>query len=280
MNLLVYLILLALLGGGVEGQVEQRLRDQLQASFGKIEKLRVVVDRGHRSPLSRTVNEIALEMEGFKVQPTPGEEGVQWRLGRDVTAGQINEISLVARRFEMEGLPVKALEIKLEGLRYNFNKLVLRRRLEIVEVKHGKGEITLREKDLKDFLAPRIKEQVKDFALDFESGKVKISGQSIVRNGLEVPFTLVSEVEAQGGQVNLVKPYLKCSVVPVPSFLSQRVIRKLNPLLDLNKTEGLPCNFRIREIQIRPQELSARADLLFRPDQTDKPVSPTEIPAR
>jgi hypothetical protein len=280
MNLLVYLILLALLGGGVEGQVEQRLRDRLQASFGKIEKLRVVVDRGHRSPLSRTVNKIAVEMEGFKLGSTPGEEGVQWSLGRDVTAGKINEIAIAARRFEMGGLPVKALEIKLEGLRYNFNKLVLRRRLEIVEVRHGEGEITLGEKDLKDFLAPRIKAQVKEFALDFESGKVKISGQSIVRNGLEVPFTLVSEVEAQGGQVNLVKPYLKCSVVPMPSFLSQRMIRKLNPLLDLNKTEGLPCNFRIREIQIRPQELSARADLLFRPDQTDKSVSPMEIPAR
>jgi|GEM_PF-7004614 len=279
MNFLVYLILLALLGGGLEGQVEQRLKDRLQASFGKIEQLRVVVDRGHRSPLSRTVNKIAVEMEGFKVQQTPGE-GVRWNLGRDVTAGQINEISLIARRFEVEGLPIKSLEVKLEGLRYNFKKLLLRRQLEIIDIKRGEGEIALREKDLNNFLASRIKDQIEGFSLHLANGKLEIAGRAKTRSGLRVPFTLITELEPRGGQVYLTKPYLKYSILPLPSFLSQRVIRELNPILDLNAAEGLPCNFRIREIRFRPRELSAQADLLFRPEIEQGRASTKEIAPR
>jgi hypothetical protein len=279
-NYLVYLILMALMGGGVEGKVEQQMAAHLQSSLGPIQKLQVSVDRGHRSPFSRTLNEIELEMEGFKVTPAPGEAGVRWSLGKKVAAGQINKIQVAARRFEVAGLPVQELKINLEGLRYNFNKLLVRRQLEIVDIKRGEGEILLQEKDLNGFLAPRVKDQMENFSLDLRKGEVAVTGRAKMPVGLAMPFTLVAELQPRGGQVYLVKPYLKASIVPLPSFISQRVVKKLNPILDLNQQGELPCVFNIRQIQVGAKELSARADLLFPPDKAGKTPSSAKAKIR
>ena len=261
MNVLIYLILTALLGGGVSGGIERGMKARLNDSL-RPRKVRVQVHRGSWLPLSRTVNAIEVELEDFRLREGPGE-GVVFNPGRDVLAGKVNKIDVVARRFEVQELAVRELQVSVRKLRYNLRKAVWRRQLEVTGIRSCRGQITLEEVALNRFIAPRVKE-LKDFRLRFVPGRVEISGKVNTPMRLGVPITLSARVEPRLGQLYLLDPKLKVTVVPVPGFVTRRIIDQINPVVDLNQDPNFPCIVQITDVNIGPAALQAKATIVFR----------------
>ncbi len=268
MNVLLYLLLSALLGASAPGKVEHGLRDRLQTTIGPVGKVQVEVNRGHRSPFSKTIQEIKLELADFRLKQTPGE-GVLYRPDKDVMAGKINNIHLVSRRFEVEGLQVKEMQVSLQGLRYNLWKAVANRQLEVLGVRKCRGGITLEEAALNRFVAPRVKE-LEGFRLDLEEGRVRVSGWRKTRLRVSVPVVFTARLQPEVGRITLVEPNLRIARIPVPAFVARRVAEQANPIIDLNQAPGLPCTFQIYRVKVEPSLLTAEARILFRPAAAKK----------
>jgi len=262
MNVLLYLILSALLGAGAQGKLEQGLAERLRDSLGPVEKVQVEVNRGHRSPFSRTISEIKLELEGFRLKETP-TEGIIYRPGKKTLAGKVGEIQVVSRRFEVEGLPVREMEFSLEGLKYNLWKAAVRRRLEVLGVKKCRGKILLEEEALNRFLSPQT-EALEGFHLKLAEGEVEVSAWTRTRLGFSVPIVLTARLQPEGGRIYLVEPRLKTAFIPLPSFLARRLVEEINPVVDLNRQQSLPCTLRISRLRVEPSLLAAEAEVRFR----------------
>jgi len=263
MNVLLYIILTSLLGGGLHGQMERGIRGRLQDSMGPIEKVRVEVRRGHRLPISRTIEEINVELEGFRLKGGPPTEGLLFAKGKDVPAGKVNRIQVVARRFQVEGLLVKELRFTIERLRYNLRKALLRKRLEILDVGKCRGEILLEESALNHYISPKVKE-IEGFRLRLERNRVEVSGRYKTRLGISVPIVFVTRLQPQIGKIYLIDPQLKVSVIPVPSFVTERVIGQINPIVDLNSDPALPCILRISRLQVEGARLRAETQIFLK----------------
>jgi hypothetical protein len=269
MNILIYIILAALVGGGVEGKIENGISGRLQSSFGKKAQVKVEVDRGHRSPLSRSINSINIELADFKVQGAPSQ-GMAFRLDKKTMGGRIDRISIKARRFEIEGLAIKEMQVTIEQLKYNFWKAVAKHQLEVLRVDKCGGEIVFEEKALNKFIAPRVKE-LEEFHLKLSHGEVIITGKAKTRLHISVPVELTCKLVPHMGMIFLTEPRLKATVVPLPSFVAQRVVDQVNPVINLNRDSQLPCQLKITQLKVEPALLTARADLLFRAPAKPKP---------
>lgn len=270
MNVLVYLILLAVLGGAtgkIEKGLEERLRESLAAK-----KVEVKVTRAHRAPFSTTVDELSINLEDFQLKDGPApSEGIIFSPGKDVQAGKISSIKVGAHRFSAQGLAVKELQVTICELRYNMKKALLRRKLEIIGVKSCQGQLLLEESALNRFAAPKVKE-LDNFRLRLTAGRVEISGNYKNKLNVPVPVTLTARLQPQGGQVYLVEPRLKLSVMPVPGFVAQRVADQVNPVVDLNSDPALPCIISIAQLRAEPGALHATADIVLRPGGTAQPA--------
>jgi hypothetical protein len=283
MEALIAALLTAILGGlGVSGRIERGVETRLRQQMPDVKELKVVVHRGHRSPVSRQFDLIDITLAGFTAGSASG--GLQIGGGGDLV-GKVGKVAIHARDFRISGgapghprsgssgapandLTVERLEVSIKDIRYNLWKAVWRRKLRIMRVGDSETEAWLRASALTNMLAPRVK-QVEHLQLRFGEGRLQVSGNA--RAGLRIPVRLDCCLAAVGGKIYVVDPRAHVSVVPVPSFIVTRLLDEINPLVDLNRNNPGPFLLDIDQIEITPQSLRLHAALRPRSAQAAKP---------
>ena len=259
MNALVALLLLALFGGlAGSGTAEKSVENNLRESFHP-RTVKVEISRGHRSPFSRTLERIQIDMAGFRSEGDSG--GLQLEQGHSPLVGKINHLVIKAADFEVGGLPVEKMELTLDDIRYDLWKAALKRRLRLFSFSDQGSEIalTLTPGSLQRFLGPRVTE-LEDFRLRLEGGQVVVSGKAKAAF-VRVPIRISGRLEAGGGCIYLRDPKLAVTSVPLPGFITDRVVAQVNPLVDLNKEIKGCFDLRVRYVLVGSRSLTLRAAL-------------------
>jgi len=261
MNFLIAMILSALLGAlGGSHAAERAIKNRLESQFHP-RTVKVDISRGHRSPTSKTLDRLQIDLEGFKANPTPGgAPGLEIKPGDALMVGRINRVAVNASDFEVAGLPVREMSLSLVNLRYDLWRLLIKRRLRVLSFENrSEVSVTLTEASLQRYLAPRVKE-LEGMDLDLLPGRVRVSGRVGV-SLLQVPLSISGRLEPAGGRIYLRDPEMAVTVVPVPGFITERIIAQVNPLVDLNQDLAMPISLRLRRITVSPSGLSVTAGL-------------------
>lgn len=259
MAVLIYIIFAALLGSSsAGGAIEKGLSDHLKGTLGNNAKIKVDVDRGKNALFSKSVNEIKLDMADFKLKDSGGAETILFRPGKKAVGARIRRISVTARNFEVMGLPVREMKAQINGLKYNLWKAATKRQLEILDVGPCSGEVTLTERGINTFAVPKIKE-LTNCKITLLKGNLRVSGWYKTKVGVAAPVSLTASLQPRRGQIHLINPHLKASVVPLPTFLAERVVKQINPVIDLNEGSQLPCSINITHVRIQPSGIWAKA---------------------
>lgn len=261
---IVVAVVLGSVGG--TGLAERAAERALRERFSPIEVVSVDISRGHRSPFSRTIQQVRVKMEGF-VAPA-GAEGL--KMGRRAhMVGKVSRLIVDARDFEAPGnsrragpasgatggLRVRELQFVLTGIRYDLGKALLRRRLVLLGFGPAQGRIALDENALNDFLRPRVT-QLENFRLDVLERRIVVTG-SRPTLGVKLPVELEGSLRARGGQIHLVLPRIRVWFLPLPGFVTRRLLSQVNPLVDVNRGSRGPFRFHITALRLKKDMLEA-----------------------
>ena len=235
--------------GPVERAAERTLRDRL----GKVEQVKVDIYRGHRSPFSRTVQEIKVEVKGFALR---GEASAAPPIsGGARVNGKISKIAIRAEDFEIEGLRVARVDATLREIRYDLLKAVLKRRLRLTGMGEGTVAVRLAGPALERYLAPRVT-ALDGFRLRLLHGRIEVTGRT--KTVVPIPVTILAGLQVKNrDEIHLSDPRIHVTGVPLPGFLVRRIMNQVNPVADLSQGRGESFVFEIDRLRIAPSGLSA-----------------------
>jgi hypothetical protein len=150
---------------------------------------------------------------------------------------RIVKLRLLCEDFTVQGLPVQSLEMTLDEVRIPF-AAVNAGNFAIAAADAATGAVTLHERGLAQYLLGR--------ELPVKEPKVRITSAGLQVTGglkafLNAPVELRGKLAVRNGAVlYLDRPAIHMLKVPVPGFLTQRALKEIDPLTDLNKDMNLP----------------------------------------
>jgi len=256
MEALLAVLLASLIAScGVTGPAERAAEQQIRQRLGKVERVNVDIARGHRSPFSRTVQEIKVEVKGFNLKG--GASEAPHISGGARLNGKIAKIVIQAEDFEVEGLHVERLDATIRSIRYDLLKAAVKRRMRLT----GMGESTVAVRfagpDLERFVAPRVT-ALEDFHLRLLHGRLEVKGKA--KAVVAVPVTILAGLEAKNhDEIHLSDPQIRVTGVPLPGFLVKRIMGEVNPIADLSGGEDPAFTLEIDRLRIAPSGLLAEA---------------------
>jgi len=255
---LVAAILAVVLGSFTgEGAMERAIQRGVRARLGRVKKVDVHVDRGHRSPFSRTIPLIEIRLRGFTAD---GLSGQPFKMGAKRPHGKIGRFIIRAEDFSVGGLHFEKMNLTITSIRFGLFKALLRGKLALDSLGEGTVSATFSEESLTRFAAPRIT-ALRQPRLTLDGGRVVVEGKSAK---LKMPVRFSATMVSTGGRVELADPDLHLWILPVPGAFARRVVKDINPLVDLNRDYKGPFQFRITQIPIANGRLAVRAVLIPR----------------
>ena len=274
METLIALLLAAILGAfGGTGKVERGIEAKLRQDLGRVGEVKVDIRRGFLP--SRSVQLVDITLADFNASSMPGAGGLQIGGGGDLV-GRVKKVAIHARNFRVNDLPVAKLDVTINEVRYDLWRAVRRRELEVIRVGNSYADATLKADALTRMIAPRVK-QVRNIKLTFGRGELTVTGDA--HAGVDIPVKLTCGLAAVGGgKVYVVDPRAHVSIVPVPTFVVNRLLKEINPLVDLNAGGQGPFELAVRQMRITPRALQVHADLHPRKRPPAPPAPPAPAP--
>ena len=141
--------------------------------------------------------------------------------------------------------------------------MLIRKRLEIVGVDACRGEVVLEADDLERYVGSRV-DALEDFELRLADGKVEVSGRVKGLLPVAVPICLTATPKAEIGRIYLREARLKVTEVPVPRFVTEKILEQINPVVDLNSDIEMPFIFELTKVKVEPTALAAEGKIYFR----------------
>lgn len=281
MALLLAALLLGTLGTkiptnhDIETRLEQAIRDALHPAA-----VMVTVERA--SIFSTTFQRVDISIDGFNADSlplslveVPGADSATID-GDDPTGAPIAEPKRTAKQvrlrqatlrctnFTINKLRVEQLDINAEDL-YLPLQAVSAGQFEIAGARAVTGMVSLRQQDLTAYLRTRDL-PITDPTVKLSPAECRVSGKS--RTLIHIPIELSGVLTARDGAVlYLDNPRLRVSIVPVPGFIADRVLKDINPLGDLNAEFKLPAPLNITKTTLRDGTLVFEGTLNFPPPE-------------
>jgi len=258
-------------------QVENAIRAQLHPA-----NVQVVVCRN--SPFTTTVQRLDITISGFTLdglslghggpattamQPVadmaPRNESLQsipHPSGRQI---RIRDAKIICRDFILKSLTVQELELHIHELRLPLRS-VTGGSFAISGIETVAGSVVLPQQGLTDFL--------RGHKLPLERPEVVVTPEGCSVKGFYHAALLSVPVEVTGWLIVKEKailwldnPQLKMSHVTLPKFITDRVLKSVNPLVDLNAELSLPAPLTITRITHAAGSLRLDAVLNFPPPE-------------
>lgn len=235
------------------GAMERAIERGVRARLGEVKRVQARVERGHRSPLSRTIMLVEIEVQGFnadKLAAQPLKAG-----GAPKPYGKIARVVIRARDFQAGGLEVEQMKLTIRSIRFSLPKALLIRQFQLARMGEGSVSVSLTEKSLDRFLRSRVT-QLRNPRLRLQAGRAVVQGQA---TRFSLPIQFDAYLEAKDGRIELTDPRLRVSMVPLPGFSARRIASQANPILDLNQQATAPFRFRITSVAIAADRLAVQA---------------------
>jgi len=262
--MLFAVLVLGALGSKIptDADIAARLEDAIRTQLHP-ESVRVVVKRP--SALSTTFEQVDITISGFNASQLPLDAmpaaptvgGKPARPGRQI---RIVKASLTCENFVVNGLPVRALAWQGNDVYLPFQSI----RAGIFQISAARavnGYVVVREDDLTKFLRT-LTLPITEPELSITPGECRVDG--VTRMLVKLPISLTGQLTARNGAVlYLDNPRLRVTVVPIPKFVSNRVLKDLNPLADLNAAMKLPAPLEITRTTQERGTLRIEGALLF-----------------
>lgn len=242
MSLLLAAVLLGVIGSkipsdaDIAARIEEAIRAQLHPT-----SVTVLVRR--RSSLSTTVEQLDITISGFQADqlplsapapPLPTGNGKP-KKDRQI---RIVEVHVTCTDFTVNALPIHRLELNGRNV-YLPWQTVKTGEFQIAAAELVAGMLVVNQQDLTTFLGTQ-QLPISNPQLIVSPEEVRVSG--ITRGMVKCPVQVAGRLTARNGAVlYLVKPHLKVSVVPMPDFITRRLLKDINPLADLNAQFQLPA---------------------------------------
>ncbi len=254
-------------------QIESTIRAQLHPA-----NVQVVVSR--HSPLTTTVQHLEITITGFTLDGLPALPGLQPAADTQSTPHnamqqyivrpsgrqiRIMDAQVVCRDFVLKSLPVQELTLHIHELRIPLN-CVTGGSFAISGVESVIGSVVLQQQGLTDFLRGR--------KLPLARPEVVVTPDGCSVKGLYHAALLTVPVEVSGRLIVkeqailcLGDPKLKMSRVTLPRIIADRLLKGVNPLVDLNTDFALPAPVTITQITHAAGSLRLDAMMNFPPPE-------------
>ncbi len=221
----------------IAAQIATAIRGQLAPKT-----VNVVVHRP--SPLSTTLNELDIDLSGFTLANLPSGALAGPAAGAPIKGRQVHirHTHLHGEDFTAMGMPIYRAEIDLSDVVVPL-ATVSSGGLHIASAGAASGYVTLQQSGLTSYL------QTKKLPLDESEVIITQEGcriRGMTQTAISLPIELEGRLAVRNGAVlYLENPHLRVSVVPVPAFIANRVLKRINPLVDLNADMKLPVHVNI-----------------------------------
>lgn len=269
MALVVAALLLGALGAKIptNHEIEMRLETAIRAYLHP-QRVEVRVERA--SPFSTTFQRIDITISGFTADglpldltaPVPPDgDGAALPAPRR-KARQILLETAVLRCTDFTVNHLRVQQLELTGTEVSLPlQAVSAGKFQITAAAAVTGAIQLRQEDLTAYLRT-CELPITNPKVTLAPGECRISGDT--RTLVRLPIQLTGEPAArQGAVLYLDNPHLRVSIVPVPAFIADRVLRDINPLADLNAAFNLPAPLSITRTTTTDGLLRFDGALLF-----------------
>lgn len=184
-----------------------------------------------------------------------GPEG-SWRLrfyptpSTDVLKGKFNYVEVLLKESAVQGLEDLKLRrgrVMVESVEFDIDKLMSQGKLEVKNIENIQFNIRIDEKDINEYL------QSNQQQINLRSPSLKLSPEKMlfsarVKNrffSARVRTEGHFEVAENGKSVNFQARNVSLNSLPIPGFVTGKVVSRINPVLNLEKfalMEVLPLN--------------------------------------
>ncbi|MHB0939114.1 MAG: LmeA family phospholipid-binding protein [Armatimonadota bacterium] len=263
MAMLFAVLVLGALGSKIptDADIAARIEDAIRTQLHP-EKVRVVVKRP--SALSTTFEQVEITISGFNASQLPldalpaapaGEKPA--RPGRQI---RIVNARLTCENFVVNGLPVDTLAWQGSDVYLPFQS-VREGIFHISSARSVNGYVVVKEDDLTKFLRT-LTLPITEPSLSITPAECQVEG--VTRLMVKLPIRLSGRLAARNGaMLYLDDARLRVTVVPIPKFVSNRVLKDLNPLADLNQMMPLPAPLEVTRLTQQHGALRIEGALLF-----------------
>jgi hypothetical protein len=268
MAMLFAVLVLGALGSKIpsDADIATGIEDAIRAQLHP-EAVRVVVKRP--SAFSTTFTQVDITITGFNADklplamqpptpaPAPAAGNKPRRRERQL---RIVNARLTCERFIVNGLPVRSMGWQGKDVHLPF-KAVRAGAFQISAARSVTGYVVVNQGDLTKFLRT-LHLPITEPEVIITPAECRVNGNA--RALTKIPIRLSGQLIARDGAVlYLDKPRLRVTVVPVPAFISRRVLKNLNPLADLNAAMQLPAPLAITRATQQHGALRLEGALLF-----------------
>lgn len=229
-------------------KIETTIQQQLHPA-----QVQVTLER--RSRLSTKVRRVDVTISGFTVDnlpftirpqaaPIPGPAHRDGDAPREKMV-RIVDLALHCADFSVKGIPFKALNLDLHEVRIP-SQAVREGRFEIAAAETVAGEALITEAGLEQFLRTRDL-PLEKIAIELTPQQCQVRGTT--KFIVNVPVTVSGRVGVRDGAVLwLEQPKLQVSIIKVPQLLTDRILKDINPLADVNKELQLAVPLTITQV--------------------------------
>lgn len=178
---------------------------------------------------------MAAGMLAFRETPRQGHE----RMIR------VSDAHLRCEQFTLHQLPVQELDLKIHETRFPLES-AKRGNLAITSAESAGGYAVFTESGLTQFLRTRTL-PIKDVTVQLTQNECIIKGETkdIIGVAVQVSGRIIAK---DGAVLYLERPKLKVLSLTLPKVISDRILREINPLADLNTELPLPAPLTITGI--------------------------------
>ncbi len=270
MTAILGLLLIALLGGQVPSDRDIALRIE-DAVRNHLHPTGVTVTVQRRSALSTTFTRLELTLSGFTAddlpfvtkQPVPPSPPAHMTTPpapparpRRVRQLRIIEGHITCDHCTIQGLPIREMAWTLREVLLPMDA-VSDGDITVQAMDGAVGTVVLDESGVTTFLRTRDL-PLNDLTVRLVDGGCRVSG--VTRTIIGIPVEIAGKVVVKEGAVlHMEDPKLHVSVVRLPDALSELLLKKINPLADLNALLNPPAPLTITKLDF--DEGLVRAEL-------------------
>lgn len=162
--------------------------------------------------------------------------------------GRFQKIEVFTSRGSVDNLILNRAEIEFEDVQLDTRKLLLEEKIDPVDMKNINMDVAIKEADLNSFLEAKSKSiKVNDPRVDMKNGSIELSG-SAKYGMVKVKFWATGSFSIkESKEIWFHAHRMKINHMAMPRSFTGMIVKKINPVFDLNK---FPFKLNLSEIRI------------------------------
>jgi hypothetical protein len=160
--------------------------------------------------------------------------------------------------FELKGLPIRRFYADIPFVKYDLGHALYKNRLHFRAAGEGPAEVEVGTDGLKAFVLGKYRDTLSDVEVVITAQKINLSGKyRLIAD--PSPFQATGRLQIREGRyVDLIDPEITVGGIPLTRRNAERLLQRLNPILDVETDLGLKGFFRMTEVLLGDNRITIR----------------------